>query len=44
VRRYIAQGRCACPLANQSYANMLLHAPSMMKAGMAMIRPPVPPT
>ena len=39
VRRYIAAGKCACPLANQSYANLLLHAPSVARAGMAMIAP-----
>ena len=36
-RRYIAAGKCACPLANQSYANLLLHAPSAAKAAMAMM-------
>ncbi|HPF33608.1 MAG TPA: radical SAM protein, partial [Candidatus Sabulitectum sp.] len=32
VRRGIREGRCACPLANQAYSNMLLHPPSFFKA------------
>ncbi len=31
VRRTIREGRCACPLANQAYSNILLHAPSLLK-------------
>ncbi len=31
IRRYIHEGRCACPLANQTYSNMLMNMPSMMK-------------
>jgi MoaA/NifB/PqqE/SkfB family radical SAM enzyme len=31
VRRYIKEENCACPLANQSYSNILCHAPSMVK-------------
>jgi hypothetical protein len=29
LRRSIYQGECACPMANASYANMLLHPPTM---------------
>jgi MoaA/NifB/PqqE/SkfB family radical SAM enzyme len=39
VRRYIKAGKCACPLANQSYANLLLHPPSAFKAAAAMVAP-----
>lgn len=31
VRKYIKDGNCACPLANQAYSNILCHAPSMVK-------------
>ncbi len=31
VRRYIAQGGCACPLANQAYSNILYHPPSLAR-------------
>jgi MoaA/NifB/PqqE/SkfB family radical SAM enzyme len=33
VRKYIKDGKCACPLANQAYSNILCHAPSMVKFG-----------
>jgi MoaA/NifB/PqqE/SkfB family radical SAM enzyme len=39
VRRHIRAGRCACPLANQSYANLLLHIPSALRAALALMRP-----
>lgn len=32
VRKYIKDGNCACPLANQSYSNILCHFPSLLKA------------
>ena len=32
VREYIRQGNCYCPLANQTYSNILMHLPSMLKA------------
>ncbi len=32
VRRSIKNKECACPLANQSFSNILLHTPSLMKA------------
>jgi len=31
VRKYIKEGNCACPLANQAYSNILCHFPSMIK-------------
>jgi MoaA/NifB/PqqE/SkfB family radical SAM enzyme len=31
MRRSIYQGECHCPMANASYANMLLHPPTMAK-------------
>jgi len=31
VRRYIKNGNCACPLANQAYSNILCHFPSILK-------------
>jgi MoaA/NifB/PqqE/SkfB family radical SAM enzyme len=31
VRRFISQGACACPLANQSYSNILMHPPSLLR-------------
>lgn len=31
VRRYIREGNCACPLANQAYSNILCHTSSMIK-------------
>jgi MoaA/NifB/PqqE/SkfB family radical SAM enzyme len=29
VRRHVHDGKCACPLANQAYSNMMLHLPSL---------------
>lgn len=37
VRRYIRDRNCACPLANQGYSNILMHFPSLVRAGMKMI-------
>jgi MoaA/NifB/PqqE/SkfB family radical SAM enzyme len=31
LRRSVAAGECACPMANASYANMLLHVPTLAK-------------
>ena len=31
VRKYIKEGNCACPLANQAYSNIMCHFPSMFK-------------
>jgi MoaA/NifB/PqqE/SkfB family radical SAM enzyme len=33
VRKYIKDGKCACPLANQAYSNILCHFPSLLKFG-----------
>lgn len=41
VRRFIAAGKCACPLANQNYANLILHAPSALKAAAAFVAPSI---
>lgn len=32
VRAHIEAGKCACPLANQAYSNILCHTPSLAKA------------
>lgn len=31
IRGYISKGDCHCPLANQTYSNILMHLPSMLK-------------
>jgi MoaA/NifB/PqqE/SkfB family radical SAM enzyme len=31
VRKYIKDGNCACPLANQAYSNILCHTPSLLR-------------
>ncbi len=31
IRRYIKDKNCSCPLANQTYSNILMHLPSMVK-------------
>jgi len=31
VRRFIKEGGCACPLANQAYSNILMHPPSLAR-------------
>jgi hypothetical protein len=31
VRKYIKDGNCACPLANQAYSNILSHTRSLIK-------------
>ncbi len=33
VRKYIKDEKCACPLANQAYSNILCHSRSMVKFG-----------
>lgn len=38
VREYIRAGGCACPLANQGYSNILMHLPSLFKAGMKSVQ------
>ena len=37
VRAYIKSQNCACPLANQGYSNILMHVPSLVKAGRKML-------
>lgn len=37
VRAYIKGKNCACPLANQGYSNILMHIPSLFKAGMKVL-------
>ena len=31
VRTYIREGHCHCPMANQTYSNMLMHMPSLLR-------------
>ena len=31
VRTYIREGHCNCPMANQTYSNMLMHGPSLFQ-------------
>jgi len=38
VRAGIHRGDCACPLANQTYSNMLLHTPSLLRVLREMVR------
>ncbi len=43
LRRSISAGECACPMANASYANMLLHPPTLWQVAREMLtRPNVP--
>lgn len=43
LRASIAAGECACPMANASYANMLLHPPTIMQVARELLtRPNVP--
>ena len=37
VRRYIRDRRCACPLANQTYSNILMHPPSLMRVAIEIL-------
>lgn len=38
VREYIKNKNCACPLANQAYSNILMHIPSLFRAGIKTIK------
>lgn len=38
VRKYIKDKNCACPLANIGYSNILMHIPSLFRAGMKAIK------
>jgi len=31
LRKYIREGHCNCPMANQTYSNMLMHGPSLFR-------------
>ncbi len=37
LRRRIAAGECACPMANASYANMLLHPPTLLRVALELL-------
>jgi MoaA/NifB/PqqE/SkfB family radical SAM enzyme len=39
VRTYIRGGHCNCPMANQTYSNMLLHGPSLLRVVCEIIKP-----
>jgi len=38
VRAYIREGRCHCPMANQTYSNMLMHLPSLLRVAGEIIK------
>jgi MoaA/NifB/PqqE/SkfB family radical SAM enzyme len=38
LRRSIAAGECACPMANASYTNMLLHPPTLARVALDVLR------
>lgn len=40
LRRSISNGECACPMANASYANMLLHPPTLMQVATELLTRP----
>ncbi len=40
LRRSIAADECACPMANASYANMLLHPPTLLQVARALLTRP----
>ena len=40
LRRSISHGDCACPMANASYANMLLHPPTLMQVATELLTRP----
>lgn len=43
LRRSISAGECACPMANASYANMLLHPPTILQVAKELLtRPNIP--
>jgi len=39
ARREVASGACACPLANASYTNMLMHVPTLTSVAADVVRP-----
>ena len=38
VRTYIREGHCSCPMANQTYSNILMHGPSLLRVLREIIR------
>jgi hypothetical protein len=40
LRRSIAAGECACPMANAAYANMLLHPPTLLHVARELLTRP----
>jgi hypothetical protein len=40
LRQSIYAGECACPMANASYANMLLHLPTVTRVATSVLRGP----
>ena len=40
LRNSIYQGECHCPMANASYANMVLHPPTITRVGSSVLSPP----
>ena len=38
LRKSIYEKECACPMANASYANMLLHPPTVARVGLEMVK------
>lgn len=41
VRQFIHHGRCHCPLANQTYSNILMHGPSLLKVLRQILKPTI---
>ena len=39
VRTYIREEHCSCPMANQTYSNILMHGPSLLRVLRKIIRP-----
>jgi len=39
VRTYIHEGHCNCPMANQTYSNILMHGPSLLRVVREIIKP-----
>jgi MoaA/NifB/PqqE/SkfB family radical SAM enzyme len=39
VRAYIRERNCHCPMANQTYSNMLMHMPSLFRVVREIVRP-----
>jgi hypothetical protein len=39
VRAYIRERNCHCPMANQTYSNILMHMPSLFRVVREIVRP-----